>query len=247
MKQHRSVQIACNSDGSVRSGVHGSECFWADVPLQAGAGALVLTCPCCGDVLKVTVRSGYAAAGLRVLIGSRNGLLVVAGAVAAVFLATGRLAGAGSATPSILGSALAALSVVALLAAFAVLPAFVAAVRLAPVSIAGPGHTLLRGRRSRPDAAPPAACPHCGSPVPVRAAACSDCGSDARTGWSESAWQPEVVGSPAGAEPFDYDAFVRREFGGGLSRSGGAGRRLKILWWVLAILLVLAMVWRWLR
>ncbi len=29
------------------------------------------------------------------------------------------------------------------------------------------------------------ACPNCGSEVPIKALACSECGSDEKTGWSE--------------------------------------------------------------
>jgi hypothetical protein len=53
-------------------------------------------------------------------------------------------------------------------------------------------------------------CPHCGADVRVGAAACRECGSDAETGWSESAagWQ---AGGYAD-EDFDYDEFVAQEF-----------------------------------
>lgn len=57
-------------------------------------------------------------------------------------------------------------------------------------------------------------CPHCGAPVPPRAPACPDCGSDADTGWAseedldEAAWSAfddddyaDVIRGLPGAEP----------------------------------------------
>jgi hypothetical protein len=63
-------------------------------------------------------------------------------------------------------------------------------------------------------------CPHCGAEVPSGARACPECGSDERTGWSQDAdlWH-------GGGDEFDYDDFVRREFG------GRPRRLLGLPWW----------------
>ena len=58
-------------------------------------------------------------------------------------------------------------------------------------------------------------CPHCGADVPVGAAACRRCGSDAETGWAEDAGV-KGVDLPAGyggEDEFDYDEFLKTEFG----------------------------------
>ncbi len=67
-------------------------------------------------------------------------------------------------------------------------------------------------------------CPHCGAEVPRGARACPECGSDETTGWSEDAdrWGAGIPAGYGEDEEFDYDEFVRREFGGGphLGRRG---------------------------
>ena len=82
-------------------------------------------------------------------------------------------------------------------------------------------------------------CPHCGADVPLRARACPECGSDAETGWSEDAdkW---TAGIPAGYGPdddFDYDDFVRREFG------GEPHRRYSAWSWIAVVALALTALW----
>jgi hypothetical protein len=57
---------------------------------------------------------------------------------------------------------------------------------------------------------PPDICPHCGAEVPRNARACPDCGSDEQTGWSEQAAN-DHLGLPD--DSFDYERFVREEFG----------------------------------
>jgi hypothetical protein len=58
-------------------------------------------------------------------------------------------------------------------------------------------------------------CPHCGADVPARARACPECGSDESTGWAEDAdkWGADIPTGYAADEEFDYDDFIRREFG----------------------------------
>jgi len=59
-------------------------------------------------------------------------------------------------------------------------------------------------------------CPHCGAEVKAGARACPECGSDAETGWSEDAdkWAGDLPTGYGQDDEFDYDEFVRREFGG---------------------------------
>ena len=57
---------------------------------------------------------------------------------------------------------------------------------------------------------PPEVCPNCGAEVPRNAKACPECGSDENTGWSETAYASNL-GLPD--EEFDYDEFVKEEFG----------------------------------
>lgn len=77
----------------------------------------------------------------------------------------------------------------------------------------------------------PANCPNCGAEVPPKARACPECGADEQTGWSERAAY-ERLGVP---DPeFDYDAFVKEEFGGGQPRR----RPANWLWLVVAFLLI---------
>lgn len=85
----------------------------------------------------------------------------------------------------------------------------------------------------------PEVCPFCESDVPEGARACPECGADETTGWSQGA-HCERLGIPDPDEPFDYGAFVKNEFGARPKR----GRRLKVVWTLTAIILLLALlVW----
>ena len=57
---------------------------------------------------------------------------------------------------------------------------------------------------------PPEICPNCGADVPRKARACPECGADEATGWSEEA---RASGLDLPDESFDYDDFVKRQFG----------------------------------
>jgi hypothetical protein len=92
----------------------------------------------------------------------------------------------------------------------------------------------------------PDLCPNCGALVPPKARACPECGADEETGWSDRA-QAQRLDLPD--DDFNYDEFVREEFGdgGGRGRSN-LGARVKPaglhwVWWVVGILLVLAMLY----
>ncbi len=86
----------------------------------------------------------------------------------------------------------------------------------------------------------PEICPNCGADVPPRAKACPECGADETTGWSEQARNDEL-GLPD--ENFDYEAFVKREFGGKKSVLGG----IHWFWWLVAVIVLSALVWMWIR
>lgn len=87
---------------------------------------------------------------------------------------------------------------------------------------------------------PPEVCPNCGAEVPRNAKACPECGSDEQTGWSEGA-QADGLGLPD--DEFDYDDFVKREFG----REGPVPRGMHWFWWVVAVLVAAGLLFFWLR
>lgn len=84
---------------------------------------------------------------------------------------------------------------------------------------------------------PPEVCPHCGADVPRNARACPECGSDEKTGWSEDAYA-DRLGLPD--DKFDYDEFVKEEFG---AANKVKPRGMSWLWWLVALALALAMLW----
>jgi hypothetical protein len=87
---------------------------------------------------------------------------------------------------------------------------------------------------------PPQTCPNCGADVPANARACPGCGADEQTGWSEAA-RTDGLGLPD--ENFDYEEFVKQEFGG----EGAKPRGVHWVWWVVALVLAVAFVAFWLR
>lgn len=84
----------------------------------------------------------------------------------------------------------------------------------------------------------PEFCPVCGAEVPPNAKACPGCGADEKSGWSEET-DAEELGLPD--EDFDYEEFVKREFGGGKKNPIPHG--IHWLWWVVAVLIIAAFVW----
>jgi hypothetical protein len=99
-------------------------------------------------------------------------------------------------------------------------------------NVAQPDGAGLKSNR-RKISATPAVCPICGEDVPPRALACPACGADHKSGWREDA---EVYdGADLREDEFDYDEFVRDEFGGGARPRG-----VSALWWITAIVLLIA-------
>ena len=86
----------------------------------------------------------------------------------------------------------------------------------------------------------PETCPNCGAEVPPKARACPECGADEQTGWSEAA-RSDGLGLPD--ESFDYQDFVKREFGG----KSPVPRGIHWFWWVIALVLAAAFIAFWLR
>jgi hypothetical protein len=76
----------------------------------------------------------------------------------------------------------------------------------------------------------------CGEDVPPRALACPECGADHNSGWKPGA--TDADGLPD--DDFDYDEFVKEEFGGGAGRS-----RLHPVWWITALVLLAATILAW--
>jgi hypothetical protein len=79
----------------------------------------------------------------------------------------------------------------------------------------------------------PDVCPVCGEDVPRGALACPECGADHNSGWRQDADTYDGLDLPE--EDFDHDEFVRREFGSSLKPAG-----IKTIWWITAILIILA-------
>jgi hypothetical protein len=83
--------------------------------------------------------------------------------------------------------------------------------------------------------ATPEICPVCGEGVPRGAAACPECGADERSGWREDADDTGGLDLPDGE--FDYDEFVKKEFGTEVKPEGIAWA-----WWAAAVAALLAFI-----
>ena len=84
---------------------------------------------------------------------------------------------------------------------------------------------------ARPKLESPDVCPVCGEDVPHGSLACPACGADHNSGWRIDADTQDALDLPD--DDFDYDEFVRREFGSALKPAG-----LKMIWWITAIILL---------
>ena len=89
----------------------------------------------------------------------------------------------------------------------------------------------------------PEYCPQCGAEVPPNARACPECGSDETTGWSEKA-SGQRLDLPD--NEFDYDEFVKEEFGE-QSSPAVRPRGISWFWWAAGIVLLLALLSLWFR
>ncbi len=78
---------------------------------------------------------------------------------------------------------------------------------------------------------PPEVCPNCGAEVPPNARACPECGACEETGWSDEA-AAQHLGLPD--DNFDYDDFVKREFGDGQPRR----TRMQWFWWIVGLIVL---------
>jgi len=75
----------------------------------------------------------------------------------------------------------------------------------------------------------PEICPNCGADVPKKARACPECGADEQSGWSDRA-EAQRLGLPD--DEFNYEQFVKEEFGGG---KRPARPPVGWFWWVVAV------------
>jgi uncharacterized membrane protein YvbJ len=85
----------------------------------------------------------------------------------------------------------------------------------------------------------PDICPNCGAEVPPGAKACPECGSDEKTGWSGKAHYDNL---DLPEENFDYEDFVKREFGG----KRMVPRGIHWFWWLVTIMVVAGLICLWL-
>ncbi len=76
--------------------------------------------------------------------------------------------------------------------------------------------------------------------MPLKAKACPECGADEQTGWSEAA---STDGLDLPDENFDYDDFVKREFG----EKSPVPRGVHWFWWVVAVALLAIFLAFWLK
>ena len=86
----------------------------------------------------------------------------------------------------------------------------------------------------------PAVCPVCGAEVSPNAKACPECGACEKSGWRDDTGA-DGLGLPD--DDFDYKKFIHHEFGDGSIKPAG----IHPLWWITAIILLLAfarMYWR---
>jgi zinc-ribbon domain len=86
----------------------------------------------------------------------------------------------------------------------------------------------------------PEICPNCGAEIPRGAKACPECGSDEQTGWSAEA---RAAGLGLPDDEFDYDEFVKDEFGTGRNKPRG----ITWFWWVVALFLIGALLFLFVR
>ena len=83
------------------------------------------------------------------------------------------------------------------------------------------------------------ACPSCGAEVRVGSRGCPKCSSGSGAKWDQEEYL-DGIDLPEDAGEFDYNDFVKREFGGGTSPLKPHGMKWK--WWITGVLLLGALV-----
>ena len=81
----------------------------------------------------------------------------------------------------------------------------------------------------------PEVCPVCGEDIPRNALACPECGADYNSGLREDADIYDAVDLPD--EDFNYDEFVRQEFGPSPKPAA-----IKTIWWITALLVIVVFI-----
>lgn len=94
-----------------------------------------------------------------------------------------------------------------------------------------------------PDLPPPDECANCGAPIPRGAKACPECGADERTGWRETSIYdglelPDTAFESEGESESEGD---RKR---GIRRHAHVNG-IRWYWWVVAILVITALVGIW--
>jgi uncharacterized membrane protein YvbJ len=92
---------------------------------------------------------------------------------------------------------------------------------------------MARKKPTKPEA--PEACPVCGEDVPRDALACPECGADHNSGWRQESNVYDAVDLPD--ESFNYDEFIRTEFGSAAKPSA-----IKTFWWIAGIIVIIVLV-----
>jgi hypothetical protein len=87
----------------------------------------------------------------------------------------------------------------------------------------------------------PEVCANCGADIPRNAKACPECGADEETGWSHAT----AEGLDLPDEEFNYEEFVKHEFGG--EKKSPVPHGIRWFWWVVAVLLLASFLWAFLR
>jgi len=82
---------------------------------------------------------------------------------------------------------------------------------------------------------PPFDCPNCGAKVPAGARACSECGSDEKTGWNEDTAIYDGAGLEVPSE-FNHNEWMKKE---GLVATRASGKQIAII--IVALLLLAAL------
>jgi ssDNA-binding Zn-finger/Zn-ribbon topoisomerase 1 len=93
---------------------------------------------------------------------------------------------------------------------------------------------MTQKKRTHPRA--PELCPVCNEEVPSGALACPECGADHKSGWRENSDAYDGLNIPD--NDFNYDDFVKREFGPRVRRLP----ELKMVWLIAGIVLIVAVL-----